>query len=158
MATLVPVDGDIEKTLAKALKHREGWWVRVVLDSIEYLVSDYGYQVEAVEMHFRGNYVWFRGSTYRISILYDPDSRDLAASLWAIGDIESWSRVRSLAVYALLNSRDPGSEYRSPTPDHDLTREEVKSTIQIWAKGLRELTPDILSGAWAGNVEWGYLW
>jgi len=46
------------------LRDPSGWWVRLVLDAFGYLESEYGYALSEVQMHFRGNFIRYRGPVF----------------------------------------------------------------------------------------------
>jgi hypothetical protein len=140
-----PIDEQVRRGLRDAVA---GWWVRLVLDAFEYLVSQYGYELVEVQMHFKGNYIAYRGPVFEFVIEYDPEAtHSIGASLWVAADLGGGRRPRVFDVNRLLAARDPALQ----VPElwlPEIHRSTVAEAVGTWARGLRELAPDVLAGAW----------
>ncbi len=149
----------IEEQVRRGLRDSAaGWWVRLVLDAFGYLESDFGYALVEVRMHFKGNYIKYRGPVFDFVITFDPDAtRSIGAELWVWADIERGAHPRAFAVNRLLQARDPAFGVPETMPAQ-LGRSNVSEAVATWARGLRELAPDVLAGAWPDEVEAHYLW
>jgi hypothetical protein len=141
-----------------------GWWVALVLDAFGYLISDYGYTLDEVRLHFKGNYIRYRGPVFDFITDYDPEStRSISAELWVRADHEPGGlpvearHPRAFDVNRLLTARDPSLPLPDRMPAH-LDRGRVAAAVATWARGLRELAPDVLAGDWPTGVEVHYLW
>ncbi|MEI7743976.1 MAG: hypothetical protein WCK58_09535 [Chloroflexota bacterium] len=149
----------LEEQVASGLRDRAcGWWVRLVFDSFGYLETDFGYSLAEVRLHFRGNYIQYRGPVYEFVTEYDPDdTQSIHANLWLVADLDPEGQgegirfPRVLDVNRLLLARNPDLPLAAPMPSH-LDRATVSDAIATWARGLRELAPDVLAGAWPEDV------
>jgi len=137
----------------------DGWWFRGVFDAFEYLESEFGFRLDQVHQHFRGNFVRYDSPGFDLVIEHDPDDTGhVSAELWVHADLAPAVRhPRAFAVNDLLRSRDP--EARLP----DLRRggytpDEALDALAIWASGLRTLAPDVLRGAWPSDVPGRNIW
>ena len=138
--------------------HENGWWVRLVLDAFRFLETDYGYELAEVQMHFKGNYIRYRGPVFEFVTEYDPDAtRSIGAGLWLVSDIDrdgppdSVTYPRVIDVNRLLRARKPELPLPESRPlrlDPDL----VAKAVAMWAHGLQEAAADVLEGAWPGEV------
>jgi hypothetical protein len=135
-----------------------GWWVRLVLDSFGYLEEEYEYSLAEVQMHFKGNYIRYRGPVFEFVTEYDPDAtRSISASLWVVADLgptgpgEPISFPRVIQVNELLHARDLNRTLPDTMPPH-LDRDYVSWAVGTWAQGLRELAPDVLGGVWPPDI------
>jgi hypothetical protein len=149
-----------------------GWWVALVLDAFSYLESDFGYELAEVQMHFKGNYIVYQGPLLRFVTTYEPDStRSIGAEFWIDADkvpgagplppASDQSDVPpspvAFDVNRLLHARDP--ELRLPElAPRRLDKTNVADAIAIWARGLRELAPDVLEGTWPEGIPTYPLW
>jgi hypothetical protein len=148
-----------------ALRDRgSGWWVRLVLDAFRYLETDFGYSLAEVRMHFRGNYIRYRGPVFEFVTDYDPeDTRSIGAELWVVEDLAREGRYQSIGhprafdVNRLLRARDPGLPLPA-TIRARLDPDDVSKAVATWAQGLRELAPDVLAGAWPDDGAVHHLW
>jgi hypothetical protein len=141
------------------LRGREnGWWVRLVLDSFRYLETDYGYSLAEVQMHFKGNFIRYRGPVFEFVTEYDPHAtRSVGAELWLVADLdrdgpsEPVAYPRVIDVNRLLRARKPEFPLLETRPPH-LDRDIVSKAVAMWAYGLREAAADVLAGAWPNDV------
>jgi hypothetical protein len=154
----------IEEQVRDGLRGRDGWWVRRVLEAFDYLVTDFGYSLDEVQMHFKGNSVVYRGPVFLLHIDYDPEAtRSIGAELWVAADVRGDGVIhgaphpRALDVNAVLRARSPDLRIPDTMPTR-LTRDLVSDAIEVWARGLRELAPDVLRGTWPEGVAVRYLW
>jgi len=140
----------IAKQIRRGLDDGEdGWWVQLVLDAFNYLVTDFGYTLAEVQMHFRGNYIVYRGPVFELVIEYDPeDGHYVNAQLWSVSDLDGGRRPRMIDVNSLLLARDPEFAAPETTLRGVWDREQVTDAVEMWARGLRALAPDVLSGSW----------
>lgn len=141
-----------------------GWWVRLVLDAFGYLESDFGYRLVEVQMHFKGNYIKYRGPVFEFITTYDPEAtRSIGAELWAVEDLgrdrddDAATHPRAIDVNRLLRARNATLLLPETMPPH-LGVGNVTAAVTTWAQGLRELAPDVLAGAWPDGVGIHYLW
>jgi hypothetical protein len=136
----------------------DGWWFGGVFDAFGYLETEFGFRLDEVRQHFRGNYVWYRGPVFDLALEHDPeDSGHVSAHLWVHADVTASEHPRAFAVNDLLRSRDP--EARLP----DLRRggqtpDEALDALATWASGLRTLAPDVLRGDWPTDVPFRTMW
>lgn len=121
-----------------------GWWVELVLDAFGYLVAEFGYSLAEVQMHFKGNYIVYRGPVFEFHTEYDPDAtHSINAELWVVTDAarDAGSVVarhpRAIDVNRLLRARDSSLPLPDTTPAR-LDRARVAEAVAIWAQGLRE--------------------
>jgi hypothetical protein len=149
-----------------------GWWVALVFDAFGYLETDFGYELAEVRMHFKGNYIVYQGPVFRFVTSYEPEStRSIGAEFWIDADKVPGAEPRApesaqsdvppspvaFDVNRLLHSRDPELRLPELTPRR-LDRTNASDAIAIWARGLRELAPDVLEGAWPVGIPVYYLW
>jgi hypothetical protein len=136
----------------------DGWWFSGVFDAFGYLESEFGFRLDQVHQHFRGNYVYFEGPVFDLAIEHDPDDTGhVSAELWVHADVATAEHPRAFAVNDVLRSRNP----KATLPDlgrGGYTKAEALDALAIWATGLRTLAPDVLRGAWPADVPGKYLW
>jgi hypothetical protein len=149
---------DVQAQIDLALRDQDGWWVRAVLSAFDVIAKDFDYSVEKVRMHFRGNYVWYRGSIYRIALELDRESSVLIGELWLLEDLGRAVHPRVLSIPNLLEIRAPTQEWQPRDSRHGLTEDEVRSVLERWAVGLVTLAPEILAGELPADAPWGRLW
>jgi hypothetical protein len=130
--------------LDRALRSDAGWWVELVVGEFQFLLDDFGWALHEVTTHFRGNGVSFRGAGYVIDLEYDPESRVLAGTLWRSEELSKPSGPAPIALPSLLRERQPRVEWLDPQPGSDLPHDEVAAVVGQWARGVREVLPDIL--------------
>jgi hypothetical protein len=137
---------------------KNGWWVRLVLDAFHFLETDYGYALAEIQMHFKGNFIRYRGPAFEFVTEYDPDAtRSIGAELWLVSDIDrdgprdSVPYPRVIDVNRLLRARKPELPLPESRPLR-LDRDSVSKAVAIWAHGLQEAAADVLEGAWSGDV------
>jgi hypothetical protein len=135
-----------------------GWWVRLVLDAFRYLETDYGYALAEVQMHFKGNFIRYRGPVFEFVTEYDPDAtRSISAELWLVADIDrdgpryAVTYPRVIDVNRLLRARKPKLQLPETRPPR-LDRDVVAEAVAVWAHGLQEAAADVLAGAWPADV------
>lgn len=141
-----------------------GWWVRSVRDAFEYLVTDFGYSLDEVRTHFKGNYIVYRSPVFELHIEYDPEAtHSINAELWVAADLgrndeEVIARhPRAFDVDRLLRARDPSLPLPETMPAR-LDRAVVTEAVAVWARGLRELAPDVLAGDRPTDIGAHRLW
>ena len=137
----------------------DGWWFRAVLEAFAYLESEFGFRLDQVHQHFRGNFVRYEGPAFDLVIEHDPDDTGhVGAELWVHADLRpAVEHARAFAVNDLLRSRDPNMKL----PDlrrGGCSRDEALDAVATWATGLRDLAPDVLRGAWPASVPEKYMW
>ena len=141
------------------LRDPSGWWVRLVLDAFRYLETEYGYALAEVQMHFKGNYIRYRGQVFEFVMEYDPEAtRSIGALLWLVSDLrperqgERLTYPRVIQINELLRSRDRDRPLPDTSP-RQLDRDYVSWAVVTWAEALRELAPDVLAGAMPTAIE-----
>ena len=153
-----PAPSIAEQVEAGLRDTRDGWWVRHVLDAFRFLETDYGYALAEVQMHFKGNYIRYRGPAFVFVIEYDPEAtRSIGAEFWVVDDeppgdqAELIPRGQVIDVNRLLRARDPGRLLPETQPSR-LDQDHVTDAVTAWAQGLRELASDVLAGAWPADL------
>jgi hypothetical protein len=137
----------------------DGWWFQGVLNAFAYLDSEFGFRLDQVHQHFRGNFVRYEGPAFDLVIEHDPDDTGhVRAELWVRADLKPGvEHPRAFAVNDLLRSRDPNMKL----PDlrrGGFSQDEALDALVTWANGLRALAPDVLRGAWPADVPGTYMW
>jgi hypothetical protein len=155
------VDEQVHKGLTNPVA---GWWVRSVLDAFEYLITDFGYALHEVQMHFKGTYIVYRGPVFELVTGYDPEAtHSINAELWVAADLgrrdgDAVARhPRAFDVNRLLGARDPSLRLPETMPAR-LDQAVVREAVAVWARGLRELAPDVLAGDWPTDIGAHRLW
>ena len=135
----------------------DGWWFGGVFDAFGYLESEFGFRLDQVQQHFRGNSVWYRGPVFDLALGHDPeDTGHVSGDLWVHADLWVEEHPRAFAVNDILRSRDP----QARLPDlrrGGQTRDEALDALAIWGTGLRTLAPDVLRGDWPAGVAGGTM-
>jgi len=149
---------DVRAQIEQGLDDPEGWWVRAVLSTFESIARDFGYEIEKVHMHFRGNFVWYRGGRYRIALELDRDSGSLTGELWILEDLGALAHPRAISFASLLSTRAETDDWEPPDDPKALTESSVRDVLEHWAAGLRTYAPDVLAGEIPAGVPWGRLW
>jgi hypothetical protein len=67
------VTPEVQAQIEKALRRPDGWWVEAVLSAFDPIAQEFGYDIDDVVMHHRGHVVTYRGSTYLITLGFDPE-------------------------------------------------------------------------------------
>jgi len=89
---------------------------------------------------------------FELTIAYDPESTGtIDARLHVAADMVRDVYPRTIDVNSLLRVRDPALPLPETSPLH-LDRATVSEAVLIWARGLRELAPDVLAGAWPEGI------
>lgn len=137
----------------------DGWWFGAVFDAFGYLERDFGFRLDRVHQHFRGNFVRYEGSIFDLVVEHDPDDTGhVRAELLVRADLlPNVAHPRAFSVNDLLSSRDP--DLRLP----DLRRggygrKEAVDALATWATGLRYLASDVLSGSWPEDIPTHLMW
>ena len=153
-----------EQVRAGLKDHVAGWWVELVLREFDFLVDDYGYALAKVFLHFKGYGVTFRGPVFEFTTGYDPEAtHSIDAKLRLVADPpRDGAKVGSgrptvIDVNRLLLARDPSFPIPETMPAR-LDRAHVADAVATWARGLRELAPDVLAGGWPEGVEYSHPW
>jgi hypothetical protein len=146
LASAIEMTPEVEAQIAKALRHRDGWWVQAVLAGFEPIAREYGYEVESVTMHFRGHVVLFRGSTHLISLGFDTEGGSLTGDLSVLEDLPMSRYPRGRSIPRLLTDRAPNEQWEAPTGARSLTEPVVRSVLERWAAGLVAYASDVLEG------------
>jgi hypothetical protein len=145
---------------------RDGWWFAGVFEAFAYLESEFGFRLDQVHQHFRGNFVRYEGPTFDLIVEHDPDDTGhVRADLWVRGDLPPTvehpqpgvEHPRAIAVNDLLRARDP----KRTLPDlrrGGYSPDAALDALATWADGLRTLAPDVLFGAWPADVPWRNMW
>jgi hypothetical protein len=150
---------DVQVQIEQAFHDPEGWWVHAVLLTFESIARDFDYQVEQVRMHFHGNYIWYRASTYRLALELDRESGSLTGELWVLADLAGVSaHPRVLSIPRLLSARAPSKQWKAPDDPTALTDSAVRTLLEQWADGLQTYASDVLAGALPNDAPWGRLW
>jgi len=137
----------------------DGWWFTGVLDAFAFLESEFGFRLDEVHQHFRGNFVRYESPAFDLVIEHDPDDTGhVGAELWVHPDLKPpVEHPRTFAVNDLLRSRDPDRKL----PDlrrGGYSQDEALDALATWATGLRDLAPDVLRGAWPAAVPVRHIW
>lgn len=133
------------------------WWVDHCLSTFDFLVRDYRYQLERVELHFRGNFIWYTSAVFQLSLEYFRPASRVGLEIWVISEMETTDHPRFVHAWRLLERRVPDGDWAPPTKE-DFTRESVSAKFVQWANGLRDYAPDVLQGRWPPDAEWEILW
>ena len=134
----------------------DAWWIEFCQDRFSFLLSDFGFHLERAKLHFRGNYVWYRSPTFRLSLEYVPDEKSAAIEIWAVNEL-GLDHPRYFDVPTFLAGRAPHEDWTAPSPE-TFSVESVMLAFDHWSRGLRRYAIDVLRGEWPPDAQWGVLW
>ena len=133
----------LEAQLEAARQDEDWWWVEAVLAEFDFLVSDFGYRLKDVFLHFRGDSVTYEGSVWSLVIGYDPEFASASAELWRTGAGED--PPPSYPIPRLLARRAPDIDWQEH--NDSLPPELVRVLLARWASGLKLYAADVFRGS-----------
>lgn len=125
---------------------RVGWWLDLVTDEFAYLQSEFGYVIDEVLLHFRGDMIRFSGSRYSVEVTYGDDDRFVGCTLvWPDGG-QNGSSV-AVPVWRLLQALQPSGDWQPPEVGPRLSHSTVREVTKRWARALQVEASPVLAGA-----------
>jgi hypothetical protein len=135
----------------------DGWFVALVLETFAYLVSEYSFEITRVQDHFRGPHVWYVNTAYQLSVQYDPEAAEPSIEVFVRKELVPGSHARVVTAAALLRARQPSVAWDPDVAIGDPVH-RTRSTLTMWADGLRRFGPDLLKGEPLIDAPWTYAW
>jgi hypothetical protein len=144
------------RTTIRPEDNADWWWAESCRPMFQYLVDEFDFELEAVNLHFRGSAIWYRSPIFGVSIKYQPDIRDMSAEFVVLAELDL-DHPRCLDAAALLQQRAPETKWTAPA-GIELSHEEITAYFAHLAVGIRLHCSDLLRGEWPADARWTVLW